>query len=284
MNDRCIVAITEDGLLRARASRLARSVEACLIRALPGVQESLLLARGLALVSVYPTSWKADDRVALRWQGDGAVPTLICQMARPGTLRAAVAARRWPLEEGRDAGIAGVLGEGLLSVIVERQLKVHARSEIALDSGDLDSDLRHYFELSVQTPTRLASAARISPNGLEAAAGAVLVQSLPGAGEAELPPQELFALDPEADASDHLARVFQDRPYRILEEFPLSFHCPCSRERIASGLQLLNTEELRQMIEEDDGAKARCEFCKDLYSFSAAELQAILDRRDLDAS
>ena len=59
----------------------------------------------------------------------------------------------------------------------------------------------------------------------------------------------------------------------------LTFACPCSRERIEAGISLLSNDELREMIELDQGARARCDFCAATYTFSSDDLRVLLHRK-----
>ncbi|HUO84062.1 MAG TPA: Hsp33 family molecular chaperone HslO, partial [Thermoanaerobaculia bacterium] len=56
---------------------------------------------------------------------------------------------------------------------------------------------------------------------------------------------------------------------------PIRFHCSCTRERALAPFSILDPEELRQMIEEEDGAEAVCQFCGEKYRFSSDDLRAI---------
>ncbi len=39
----------------------------------------------------------------------------------------------------------------------------------------------------------------------------------------------------------------------------------------------LGQDEIKDMIEKDNGAEITCQFCNKVYNFSAGELQALLD-------
>ena len=57
-----------------------------------------------------------------------------------------------------------------------------------------------------------------------------------------------------------------DHPYL------LSYQCRCSKERLGNALALLGHMEVEKMIEENQPAEARCEFCGRHYVIEIEEL------------
>jgi molecular chaperone Hsp33 len=75
---------------------------------------------------------------------------------------------------------------------------------------------------------------------------------------------------------DILTEVFAGVPYFSLGGRALSFHCPCSRERIEKVLISLGAAELQKLIDEQGQAEVACEFCRSKYDFTKGELEALL--------
>ena len=65
----------------------------------------------------------------------------------------------------------------------------------------------------------------------------------------------------------------------MLDVRPVTFHCPCSRDRAAASLTLLGGAELGAMILDDGKAEVICNFCRERYEFGEAALEEI--RRDV---
>ena len=65
----------------------------------------------------------------------------------------------------------------------------------------------------------------------------------------------------------------------VLDERTPSFSCHCTREKVRSVLRLFEPDELRDMIEKEGQAQVNCHFCADAYTFSATELESLLDHR-----
>ena len=62
----------------------------------------------------------------------------------------------------------------------------------------------------------------------------------------------------------------------ILEEMPLRLQCDCSREYIERVLLSMGENEIRDMIEKQNGCEVECHFCRKHYRFSGEELEALL--------
>lgn len=60
------------------------------------------------------------------------------------------------------------------------------------------------------------------------------------------------------------------------ERNELSWSCSCSRQRVLDMLQTLGEQTLREMIEEDHGARVSCHFCNSLVVLDEDELRALL--------
>ena len=54
------------------------------------------------------------------------------------------------------------------------------------------------------------------------------------------------------------------------------FHCGCSLEKVLGALKMFGIDELKDMIEKDNGAQATCEFCGEIYQASSQDLTKII--------
>ena len=69
-----------------------------------------------------------------------------------------------------------------------------------------------------------------------------------------------------------LMALFTDEDIRLFDPEPVSFHCDCSDERIKNMLKMLGSEELTDLIAQQDPVEIRCEFCNQLYSLPAEQI------------
>jgi molecular chaperone Hsp33 len=119
------------------------------------------------------------------------------------------------------------------------------------------------------------------------AAGGYIVQLMPGVTEDQAASIEAVIRDlphptkmlRDGDTPEQmLTRIFNN-DLQILENKPVRFHCPCSRERAERALMLLGREELEALIEADSAKGASevvCEFCTAVYTMTIPELKALL--------
>ncbi|MFM6310205.1 MAG: Hsp33 family molecular chaperone HslO, partial [Dolichospermum sp.] len=140
-----------------------------------------------------------------------------------------------------------------------------------------------------QTPSALVLGVFVGQQGVTAAGG-ILLQVLPKAAQdeelvatLESRVSALSGFTPLLQAGKTLTEIFHDLLGDMgLNIFPesqiLRFHCGCSFERVLGSLKILGKAELEDMIVQDHGAEAICNFCNDVYQATSDDLtQLILD-------
>ena len=280
-DDRLLVAVSRDGRLRARAASTTHLVREALRRHDPAALGAEALARALSVTATFPATWKDCDRVSLQWSGAGPLRTIFTEIRAGGGMRGYVkepgAGTRCDREGYRGIG-HGLLPNGFVAVMRQDVRGRFAQGQIELDTGEIDEDLERFFEKSDQVPTRVRAVWAPGADGPTACA-AVLVQALPDDMPAMLPDADaLLALDPAAPLETMLAAALGDG-FDVLDEVILTFACPCERSRLEDGIALLETDELLDMINEDQGAAVRCDFCAEDYAFSREDIEAIMVRK-----
>ncbi len=74
-----------------------------------------------------------------------------------------------------------------------------------------------------------------------------------------------------------LAQLFAGVDFRIQEETPLRFNCPCSPQQIEEVLIGLGQDELQRLAEEQPQVEVTCEYCREVYRFSRERVQQLID-------
>lgn len=140
---------------------------------------------------------------------------------------------------------------------------------------------------SEQTPSALLVGVFVEPGGVTAAGG-LLIQILPKAAndEALIATLEsrvsrLTGFTPLLQAGKSLPQIFTELLGDMgLHVFPetqlLRFHCGCTFSRMLGALKMLGEDELRSMIDEDDGAEATCHFCNEVYQADSDHLEKLI--------
>ena len=112
-----------------------------------------------------------------------------------------------------------------------------------------------------------------------------MVQMMPGVNEhivtmiedtiAHVP--HLTSVIKEGATPEDLIRLaLGDIKFEILQEREVQFRCNCSMERALSMIAALGSQEVRSMLDEDNGAVMTCGFCSEIYQLSGDDLREIL--------
>ena len=157
---------------------------------------------------------------------------------------------------------------------------------VQLLGGEIAEELAADFVESEQIPTACALGVLVDRDQSVKAAGGYIVQLLPGAGEDVITKVEggvmaagpVTALLEKNDDPEALLRtVLSDFEVEILETSPVEYRCYCSRERVERALISLGAAELEKILEEQGGCELTCQFCDKVHTFTAGELQALID-------
>ena len=238
-------------------------------RALTG---SLILARLLdkALKNQY---------VTLRFEGDGPLGVVIAEGTVAGHARGYVAN---PVPTDAALDVPHALGRGRLTVV--RGVPPEGRpytSQLLTTGTGIAQDFTRYLHRSEQITSAVLLGVLNRPDGV-AAAGGVVIQAFPHASEEsiakveaqikEAPP--LSTLIDKMPIEDVVATLLHDVDYKQIDpsfDVPLSYTCPCSRERALAPLALFSDGELREMMQEET-TEVTCQFCGRKYRFSPDDL------------
>jgi len=285
-DDRYIRAIATAGGLRilvCSCAQLAREIAALQGASLP---VSVALGRGLAAGALMGGLLKREQRVAMKFEGNGPLRKMIIEADSDGALRGTVAnplAMVEPLEDSWN--IPALLGKaGFLTV--SRDLGHGGRpyqGTVQLHNSEIGADLAWYLTESEQIPSAVGVGVSLAADGSIDQCGGFLLQALPRVDDAEitavmkrletLPP--ISAILAEGSAEQLLATILTAVPYTQLESREVFFRCGCSREKVERALHSVGAAELADMRSSDGFAEVRCEFCRVAYRFEAAELQQL---------
>lgn len=244
-----------------------------------------VLGYGLTGAALLGAMLKAQQQVAIKVEGDGALSKLVAESDSYGHLRGYFTLREEAAQLADPSDIAAIVGQqGRLTVVKDLQLKQLYESVVPLQTGRLDADLTYYLMMSEQIPSFVEIDVQLDAQGEVRAAGGVLLQLLPDGDLTKLA-QMAERLDdlPRIGAllangeTPHtiLATIFGAEPYEVLETGALDFRCTCSRERSRHALTLIGREELMTLLDEGE-AVIDCHYCHARYRFDRNELAEIL--------
>lgn len=286
MNDQMVRGLSSAGGLRVlacTASRLAREI--CAMQQ-TSATASIALGRGLAAGALMGALLKQNQRVALKFEGNGPLRKLLIEADSDGAVRGCAgnpAAEAEPLA-GR-WNVPGILGRaGFLTVTKDLGMGGEPyHGMVQLRTSEIGDDLAYYLTDSEQIPSAVGVSASLDAEGMVSGCGGFLVQALPLADEREieavmagisaLPP--IAGLLQEGGPKALLAAVFGDVPFTLLETSEIFFRCGCSREKVERALLSLGAVELHDMRTQEEGTAVTCEFCRQTYYFNADELDSL---------
>lgn len=299
MADQLIRAMAADGGIRVVGVTTTRLTEKARQRhGLSYVATAALgraMTAGLLLVS---SMKKPQSRVNVRIKGNGPLGGLLVDAGLDGTVRGYVEnphVELPPNEHGK-LDVGGAIGtDGYLYVVRDVGRGYPYSSTVQLVSGEIGDDITHYLATSEQTPSALVLGVFVGADGVEVAGG-LLLQVLPKAARDELlitvleeRLKELTGFTPLLRAGKSLPQIIDELVGDIgLEMLPgtqlVQFSCKCTRDRMLGALKLLGIDELKDMIEVDDGAEAVCHFCNEKYRANSHQLQGLIEELEAQSN
>ena len=289
MTDQLKKYLTEDRSVRIQAVRLDATWKA--VQANHDYPPAIthLLGELVAASTLLAANIKFDGSLVLQIQGDGPIALLVVECRNDLSLRATVKMR-----EGHDVPSDGNMqsllnpgGNGRFIVVLDPQRKLPGQQAyqgiVPLQGDTVAEALQHYMKASEQLDTRLWLAANA-----EHATG-MLIQRLPYHGGSDAPTlteqnaaetwdracalagtikhDELLATD--IDTLIH--RLFWEETLVAFDPLAVRWHCPCTRERVASMLRTLGQEEINSILAERGQVDVACDFCGKPYKFDSVD-------------
>jgi molecular chaperone Hsp33 len=286
MEDYLIRAVTRMGHIRGLACVTTRLVNEVCWKQGTSPTGTAALGRALTGGALMGALLKTGQRVALRFEGNGPLRKILVEADSNGTVRGTVGERAadLPLRGGK-LDVAGAIGSaGFLTVTKDLRLKEPYSGTVQLYSSEIAEDLAYYLTESEQVPSAVGLGVYVEAHGGVTAAGGFLVQSLPPSNDEVINrlTEQIQTMPPLTELlrgggtpEELLEYIFTGVPFDVFEKRPLSFKCSCSKERVVNALVSLGQEELRSMIEQEDGIDVTCEFCREVYGLSRGELTSL---------
>ncbi len=299
MADQLIRAVAADGGIRVVGVTTTRLTEVARQRHGLSYVATAALGRAMTAGLLLASSMKKpQSRVNIRVKGDGPLGGLLVDAGLDGTVRGYVEKPHveLPPNENGKLDVGGAIGtDGYLYVVRDVGQGYPYSSTVGLVSGEIGDDITHYLATSEQTPSALVLGVFVGADGVEVAGG-LLLQVLPKAARDELlitvleeRLKELTGFTPLLRAGKSLPQIIDELVGDIgLEMLPgsqlVQFSCKCTRDRMLGALKMLGVDELKDMIEVDDGAEAVCHFCNEKYHADRHQLQGLIEELEAQSN
>lgn len=291
MKDQCTSALVCEGRVRLYIARTTDLVQEARDRFDTHPCATAALGRTLSVGSIMGLLLKDEkEMLTISINGHGPIGSIVVDAYPDGSVRGFCSnphvqdySKNGKLDVGRVVG-----NQGTLTVTKDLQMQENFTGTVELQSGEIGEDFAYYFTLSEQTPTAVSVGVLVSETGNVLSAGALVLQMMPDANETDiaicehilegLKPMSTLMQDYDDSTLEQLIQdMFEDA--KIMNTQPISFWCPCNKDRMARALATIADEDLQAMIEEDHGAKVTCNFCNERYTFDEKELKDILKRK-----
>lgn len=287
--DKIIRCITSDGAVMVSAiDSTDIAYKASVLHGTTPVA-SAALGRLLSAASMMGAQLKsAKSTINIRFEGDGELGAFLAVADAYGNVKGYVTNPDCPTTHYNSGklNVAAAVGRGVMSVMKDFGEGEPYIGKIPIVSGEIAEDITNYYATSEQIPTVCALGVLIDKESQQVLlSGGLLIQLLPGADDSTIDriEQNVSTLDSVTTmlakgmtALDMCKAALQGFEVEVLDEFEVKYVCGCSREKIQSLIASMPEDELRQMIDEDHGAEAKCRFCRKQYTFTEDELKALL--------
>jgi molecular chaperone Hsp33 len=291
--DKLIQGMVGNGDARLFAAITTATVTEAVLRHGTSPTTSAALGRMLTGAALLGASFKDFDRLSVKIECEGPVGGITAEADNDGHVRGYVKNpnAEAPAKANGKFDVRGIIRDGTFYVIREAGFDIGFRPDpyigsVPLVSGEIAEDLAYYLAKSEQIPSAVLLGVLLrSSEPYVAAAGGVMIQMLPGANEHIVTMVEdtvsraphVTELIKEGARPIDLARIaIGELPFELLGEQDISFKCTCSPERARTMIAALGRDEVRSMLDEDNGAVMTCGFCNEIYQLDGTDLEEIL--------
>ena len=288
MNDKLIRGLGINDEVRIFALDTTETVNEAVKRHGAYPTAAAALGRAMTATVVLGAMLKGEEKVTVTIEGGGPIGAIVTDANAKGEVRGYLKNPQvhFELNEHGKLDVRRAVGtNGFLRVAKDIGLKDNFVGNVEIVSGELGEDFSYYFYSSEQVPSIVALGVLVNPDNTIKAAGGLIIQVLPNATDETIdyltevagkmtPISKLIdeGLTPEEIVD---AAIGADN-WRKLDEMPVEFKCTCSKERFLSAMASLEKDDIKEMIEEDGGAEATCNFCRNTIWIGKEELEALL--------
>ena len=266
--DRLIKGISDKGDFKISVVKTTELVKEAVARHGLDILSAVLLGRTMTASLLLASELKGEERIQLRFDGDGPVGMILAEANSVGEVRGYVRHPKAVLtDEGADLGKG--IGIGVLNVSKTLYNEAEPRnSSIEIIHGDIVQDIAFYLAQSEQIRSAVMLDVSLDEKGAIHHAGGLFIQRLPGAKSGVMD-----TLSEHLKSFPSIAALLEDDVYidvimqkaasefnvRELDRRPVHFFCRCSRERFIRGLAMLSYDELREL--EGEPQELVCQYC-----------------------
>jgi molecular chaperone Hsp33 len=287
MSDYMVRATAADGQIRAFAITSKEMTEEARVRHNSSPIVTAALGRAMSAAAMMGSMMKGEkDLLTLQIQGDGPMHGLTVTANANGGVKGypGVADVILPPNAAGKLNVGGAIGNGVLSVIKDMGLKDPYVGQTELQTGEIAEDLTYYFAVSEQVPSSVGLGVLMNKDNTVRQAGGFIIQLMPFTEDAVIDALEqkiaqiasvTEMLEKGMTPEMILEEILGEMKLEINDTMPVTFHCDCSKERVAKALASLSKKDLDDLIKDEEPIEVKCHFCNENYVFSPDDLREI---------
>lgn len=239
-------------------------------------------------------SWQKNekDSITLSINGNGPAGKIVATCKNDGYVKGYVTNPGADLPTREADGkidVAGIVGEGNLTLVMDTGMKKPYTGTVNLTTGEIAEDLAVYFLQSDQVPSAVGLGVLVDVDYSIKAAGGFIIQLMPDATEEQISkleenlkglPSVTSILDEYHDAEKLIEILMKDIDFKILEKREITYKCNCSREKVEDAIVSVGPREIEEILREDKKAEVSCYFCDKVYDFDESDLERMLKKAE----
>lgn len=275
-------AMTNDGSFRVLTASTTETVRAVVAAQSVAGETVAEIANVITATVLVRETMSPENRVQILYR-DANGSQLVGDSYPEGKTRGLVRIKSGA--RGIEIGAGGVLQ---VERIV-RQGKSHQGLVSTADGDELVVALRNYFLQSEQVTT-MVDLASVVRDGDVVGAGGYVVQLLP-----ELTDPPLQAMNERladigrleglievqgAGPGRIMKAILGEGDHTLLADSPVSFHCPCDRQRVRVAAAALGRDEIEKLMADEEDLSISCDYCREPYTLVVDDYRHILDQLD----
>lgn len=218
------------------------------------------------------------NSLTLTFRGDGPAGMIMAVSDYSGNVKGCIQNPNvdLPLKPNGKLDVCGAVGHGVMQVIKDIGLNDPYVGISQIVSGEIAEDITSYFAESEQIPTVLSLGVLVDTDLSCKAAGGVIIQLLPGAGDEIIEQLEKNAhcltsvsnlIANGMTNEDIMALAMNGIEYDLFDEIDVGYVCDCSQERTERAVISIGVKELEEIYKTQDKIEVTCRFCDKKYYF-----------------
>lgn len=290
--DRVTRVLTRDGKFRAVVINATKTAATALKNHELDAFSGYYLAQGLTAAAALSSFLKGEERIAMQFDGDGAISMLFAESLQVGEVRGYIRLADNVEEKISATDYISALGGGVLKV----SKILYGRFEpvlgiVAMLPESIARTIAAYLTNSEQIPSAVIIDTTLSPSeDTISFSGALIVQSMPGAlpedilrvEQAVLAMPSLSSLANSGATAEEILQLALASEFDVLATTPVDFFCRCSLERFKTMLISVGISEIKSMQQEGQNELV-CQYCNKHYYLTDkdfAEMTSILKAKE----